>query len=498
MPQVNRIKNIQQALGEKLPFSLQYVGVAGGGGAASGSNSSPEIGAGGGAGGGVITGSIIPERDTVYTIVVGDGGTPAASGSNGENTVLFSQTALGGGGGVQTGFTGSNGGSGGGGSEGGTALQPTASSAGFGNDGGGEVPLELEFLAVAGGGGGVQTSTSPGDASNFGSGGGGGGVLTGSFSAQKQTTYEIIVGDGGAPTTGVNPTAETGENSSVFECTAFGGGAAGGDGNKNGGSGGGSDSAGGVALQPTSSCGGFGNNGADNDSLGSGGGGAANSGSGQLGGAPISLDFTGTFAFYGGGGNGYERNTAPLPTTASIGKGGDGGFSSDAGGTSRRDATSGSVGIVIVKYLGEPKAIGGTITQSDGYTYHTYSSVGTGSFTVLGTGGGGGGAGEAGFDGDSHSGGNGGDGILLNLYSSPIKYAPGGAGWGVSGSGTPGEGTFGAGGSADDVSPESGSAGVGIVRYRGIPKATGGIITSDDRYTYHLFQTGSSDFTWLV
>jgi hypothetical protein len=32
---------------------------------------------------------------------------------------------------------------------------------------------------------------------------------------------------------------------------------------------------------------------------------------------------------------------------------------------------------VIVRYAGTPKASGGTITQSGGYTYHTFTTSGT-------------------------------------------------------------------------------------------------------------------------
>ena len=127
MPQINTLLNVQEALGKKRPFRIRYIGVAGGGGAASASLSDPTTGAGGGGGGGVITGSYIPEKDSVYPIVVGNGGGPE---TNGVNTVLFDTTAIGGGAGRRSNATGSNGGSGGGGGFGGVGLQPTASYTG--------------------------------------------------------------------------------------------------------------------------------------------------------------------------------------------------------------------------------------------------------------------------------------------------------------------------------------------------------------------------------
>ena len=503
MPQINTLLNVQEALGKKRPFRIRYIGVAGGGGAASASLSDPTIGAGGGGGGGVITGSYIPEKDSVYPIVVGDGGAPE---TNGVDTVLFDTTAIGGGAGRRSNETGSNGGSGGGGGFGGVGLQPTASYTGeaidekyfqqFGNDGGGitQPDFEIEFLAVAGGGGGNIAATT-------GNGGGGGGVITGSFFPALLTNYDIIVGDGGAPgltIAGSPPQPATGflgQNTSLFGATALGGGGA--DGSDilpfqapNGGSGGGG---GGIGLQPTATYPGFGNNGATGAAAGGGGAGAA--GSGRNGGNGIALDFTGTTVLYGPGGRGITQNDGPGSNGAGIyGNGGQGAFANQ----SIEQPTSGSAGAVIIKYAGVPKATGGTITENGGFTFHTYTSVGTGSFKLNTGAGGGGGAGEAGFDSDNPIGGNGGDGILVDIYSTPLKYGPGGAGFGTSlGAGTDGDGVYGAGGTAG-LTPESGSAGVAIIKYEsGIPRATGGTITQDNRFVYHLFETGSADFTWL-
>jgi hypothetical protein len=513
MPQINTLLNVQEALGKRRPFRIRYIGVAGGGGAASASLSDPIMGAGGGGGGGVITGSYIPEKDSVYPIVVGNGGAPE---TNGVDTVLFDTTAIGGGAGKRSNETGSNGGSGGGGGFGGIGLQPTASYTGeaidekyfkqFGNDGGGitQPNFEVEFLAVAGGGGGSQ-------ADSLGNGGGGGGVITGSFLPSVLQTYDIIVGNGGAPSNA--NTGFTGQNSALFGAIALGGGGAVrlGAGDipplqvRNGGSGGGINSGDipGVGLQPTASYPGFGNDGGTSVSVGGvggagGGGGAGAAGSGQNGGNGIALDFTGTTVLYGPGGAGNQINALGSVGSGIYGVGGNGGFSQTAGSQLPRNATSGSAGIAIIKYAGEPKAIGGTITQSGGYTYHTYSTVGTGSFNILNSAGGGGGAGQTGFNSDSFIGGDGGDGIEVDMYLTLLKYGPGGAGFSIpSGSGNDGEGIYGAGGTAG-LTAESGSAGVAIIKYEGAaPRATGGIITQDTRYIYHLFETGSADFTWL-
>jgi hypothetical protein len=46
-------------------------------------------------------------------------------------------------------------------------------------------------------------------------------------------------------------------------------------------------------------------------------------------------------------------------------------------GQSAIASDAGQNGICIIRYLGEPRATGGTITQVLGYTYHTFNSNGT-------------------------------------------------------------------------------------------------------------------------
>lgn len=244
-------------------------------------------------------------------------------------------------------------------------------------------PLKVEFLAVAGGGGGQQHQTSIGDLPEFGYGGGAGGVITGSFCAEKFTNYPIVVGGGGAPANTFNDllaNAQNGEDTTLFTVTAIGGGGGGNDGG-NGGSGGGGKTTAGIGLQPTASYSGFGNDGGNLD-FGAGGGGAGTTSSGLDGGDGIQLDFTGTSVYYGGGGAGANFNTGSVEGTGSIGKGGNGGFGQSSGTQTPIAATSGSNGIVVIKYFGGPKATGGTITESSGVTYHTFESGSVVNFVV--------------------------------------------------------------------------------------------------------------------
>lgn len=78
-------------------------------------------------------------------------------------------------------------------------------------------------------------------------------------------------------------------------------------------------------------------------------------------------------------GRGGYRSAAPatVPPTAGAANSGCGG----GGGGSAGNGAAGGSGRVIVRYPGPPRATGGTITQSGGYTYHTFNSSGT--FTVV-------------------------------------------------------------------------------------------------------------------
>jgi hypothetical protein len=250
-------------------------------------------------------------------------------------------------------------------------------------------PLRVEFLAIAGGGGGAGTNTADG-----GGGGGAGGVITGSFCAEKFTPYPIVIGEGGAPKIGINSAAaiaDNGENTTLFGVTALGGGggatvnAQG----ANGGSGGGGGGTGGSGTQDTATYVGFGNDGgAEVGGFGdaSGGGGGAGSvgtntpsqGVGGNGGNGIELTFYTASALYGPGGAGAGINAYGTSGTGlNYGRGGNGGAPAPAA-----QPQSGSRGVAIIKYYGDPKATGGTIEQHSGVTYHFFTS-GSINFEVI-------------------------------------------------------------------------------------------------------------------
>ena len=52
------------------------------------------------------------------------------------------------------------------------------------------------------------------------------------------------------------------------------------------------------------------------------------------------------------------------------------------GGEDNQTGGSGGSGVVILRYLGNPIATGGTVTQSGGYTLHTFTQVGNSYLTV--------------------------------------------------------------------------------------------------------------------
>lgn len=248
-----------------------------------------------------------------------------------------------------------------------------------------ERPLKIEFLAIGGGAGG---------SANRGGGGGAGGLITGSFCAQKFTEYTLHIGSGS-----VNGGDFTfnGEDTTLFGVTALGGGGSSAfsqiPDTYPGGSGGGSGRPEiSVALQPTASYIGFGNDGgAGNANAGGGGGGAGTAGgnsganTGGNAGEPLVLDFWKSSTFStrayaaGGFGNGVSGNGNPAPNpdvgylTYNMGKGGN--------ATAGAEGTGGT-GAVIIRYLGLPKAEGGSIETYDKYTYHLYTGSGDFTFKV--------------------------------------------------------------------------------------------------------------------
>jgi hypothetical protein len=274
----------------------------------------------------------------------------------------------------------------------------------------------VSVLIVAGGGAGG------GYGGNDGSGGGGAGglVYSSSYSVTSGTPVTVTVGAGGASATTQGALGGNGGNSVFGTLTAIGGGGGGTEGavrvGQNGGSGGGAGGyavkSGGTAQQSSSASGGFGNAGGDCTGPGDGGGGGAGavgqSGTTGIGGAGLSYSISGTPTHYAGGGgaSGDKRNprgagggvggvggggkgqdasisSVPVSGTANTGGGGGGAAGSTAtygAGTSLASGAGGT-GVVIIRYAGPQKATGGTVTTVAGYTIHTFTTVGTSSFT---------------------------------------------------------------------------------------------------------------------
>jgi hypothetical protein len=252
-------------------------------------------------------------------------------------------------------------------------------------------PLSVEALIVAGGGGAGSIS------------GAGAGGLRYAVVPIQVGSYSVFVGDGGAGAPSNTISGSNGQTSSFANIVAAGGGFGGNFPSGNGGSGGsgGGGGTGGISgsgnipsTDPSQGNNGGGAAGSGNPG-GSGGGGAGqvgftaaitngNGGSGSfitsfssIGGSPAGW-FAGGGAGAGGGGysGGYGGGGNPLqPGTANTGGGG--------GGNYGNSGNKGGSGIVAIRYPGTPAATGGTITQSGGYTYHTFTATGSSTFTVL-------------------------------------------------------------------------------------------------------------------
>jgi hypothetical protein len=260
----------------------------------------------------------------------------------------------------------------------------------------------VEVLVVAGGGGGGF---------EMGGGGGAGGVIYNSAFPVTSATIVTVGAGGSGRTSNADNTANAG-NSTFSTLTAIAGGAGGNnsatyDGTAtggrptSGGSGGGNGE--GQTLAPGTS--GQGNAGGAAIEAGiyhsGGGGGAGSPGSagtasgGGNGGIGLLYSISGTPTYYGGGGGGgvYLSGT---PGQGGLGGGGAAGAAGNAGvaGTANRGGGggggsyspssvggAGGSGIVIVRYFGPAQATGGTITSVGGYTIHTFTSVGSSTFT---------------------------------------------------------------------------------------------------------------------
>ena len=300
-----------------LTATVDVLLVAGGGGGGM------DMGGGGGAGGVLYTTSSITHGNT-YAVVVGAGGAGARArdvaserGANGANSTFNGLTAIGGGGGASfhdnSSYPAGSGGSGGGASGG--AQSPSGGSGGAGGYGGGAAGTGTAGQGYAGSFG--TWAWYPG-----GGGGAGGAGSTNPANGGPGICYPTM---------------------SPYYFGGGGGGSAyavgqGGTGGIGGGGGG--------ALGDTSVAG----------KGGQGGGSALNAGvngSRGLGGSWANVPGGSAGANTGGGGGGGSHYN-----------------SNNAGG-------AGGSGIVIIRYLGRQRAMGGVVSSLNGYTIHTFLTDGT-------------------------------------------------------------------------------------------------------------------------
>lgn len=236
-------------------------------------------------------------------------------------------------------------------------------------------PLTIEWLLIGGG-------ASGGTFANQTGGGGGAGRFVSSSQSIEPQSISITIGQGGAGRTSSGlQGADGGDSEMVIGATTYisygggGGGAglntAGVRNGRPGGCGGGGAS---TSISTTTTGGqniegepivGFGRN-------GEGKGNSSSDVSGHGGGA-------GTGAIYNGrawvDGQTYCKG-GPGANTGGISEGTTAGCGSK-GGTLSQSTNAGQNGICIIRYSGSQVATGGTITQSGGYTYHTFTANGT-------------------------------------------------------------------------------------------------------------------------
>lgn len=235
--------------------------------------------------------------------------------------------------------------------------------------------LFIDWLLVGAGG-----SGGTGDGSKQGGGGGAGRFVSSSLTIQSGTSITIdSIGAGGAAQTNGNSDGNAGGQSLLTilgtTYTAPGGGYGGqrgfgtgtiGNGGPggSGGGGGATGTSGGIVTAGGSNVvgtpiAGFGN---DGEGKSSNSGNTPGGNGGGAGGTPTGYYWLdGNIYCVGGFGSG-----------GSYGIGGAG--STYAGGA---PSVAGTQGVVKIRYAGTPVASGGTITQSGGYTYHTFTTTGT-------------------------------------------------------------------------------------------------------------------------
>ncbi len=230
----------------------------------------------------------------------------------------------------------------------------------------------VEYLIVGGGGGG-------GGGNNGGGGGGGGDYVTGTVTPTV-TSYNVVIGNGGAAQPSFQTKGFTGNSTSIFGVTSIGGGAGGGASNTpsicqggNGGSGGGGGCSDVSNYAGSDTGAGQGNAGGSNQGWtragGGGGAGSAGAGNGSTpnGGMGVSNSIGGAsphghgHSYFSAGGGGGEYSSTPgngglfgggngggarTVTAGADNTGGGGG----GGGYPNMGGMNGGKGIVIVKY----------------------------------------------------------------------------------------------------------------------------------------------------
>ena len=269
----------------------------------------------------------------------------------------------------------------------------------------------IDYLLVGGGGGGGNNPA------GGGGGGGAGGFQTfSSVTIQSGQLYSVVIGAGGPGASASSSANGTiGSNSSFNSTISLGGGygagiasgavtggnGASGGGGAAGGSGG-QNGAGGTGTVGQGKDGGVGISQSGAGYAGGGGGGASavggssmnlNGGKGGDGGAGTASSYSGSSVTYAGGGGGGGNNLfgGSAGGAGGAGGGGNGGAGPNGnavagntntgggGGGSHGSGTpgAGGSGIVIIRYLGGQRGSGGTVTNSGGYTIHTFNSSGT-------------------------------------------------------------------------------------------------------------------------
>lgn len=249
--------------------------------------------------------------------------------------------------------------------------------------GDGLIEFDIEVLAIGGGGAGGSVS--------FYGGGGAGSFVSASWIIPPKTTFDVQIGSGSQDTI----LSLSSDSSVVFRADAGGDSFQGDgfDGGSGGAGGGGVTDNGGFSVSPTIpnratlayATGSDGGRGTSIDNTGGGGGGVNGNGADASPATPGNggghINITDTFVNglvtgvtqLAGGGNGKLTSAgAATPYPANSGHGGDGGSSN----------TQGASGLFAIKYSGLPKATGGTITQSGGFTTHVF----TGSAQLITTG----------------------------------------------------------------------------------------------------------------